>query len=63
MGLVIAILLTLALAGSVLWVMPSPREKRLTALRADAMRRGLRVRLLDKGMGAKLFPWLDDYCG
>ncbi len=63
MGFAIAILLTLALAGSVLWVMPSPREKRLTALRNSAMRAGMRVRLLDKKLAESLFPWLQDHRG
>ncbi len=63
MGLVVAILLTLALLGSVLWVMPTPREKRLTQLRNQALRAGLRVRLLDQKMANKLFPWLPDHRG
>lgn len=63
MGLVVAILLTLALMGSVLWVMPSPREKRLTQLRNRALKAGLRVRLLDQKMASKLFPWLEDHRG
>jgi len=61
MGFVIAILITLAMAGSVMWVMPSPREKRLSELRMRALKRGLKVRLLDKNMAAALYPWLDNY--
>lgn len=47
--------------GSVLWVMPSPREKMLTEMRAEAMSLGLKVRLMDKALAAKLYPWIDDY--
>ncbi len=60
MGIWIAVLLTLAMLGSVLWVMPSPREKRLTEMRKLAMSRGLKVRLLDKNLANKLFPWVTD---
>lgn len=61
MGFVIAILITLAMAGSVMWVMPSPREKRLTAMRSAAMASGLKVRLLEAKSAAALYPWLKDY--
>ena len=63
MGLAIAILLTLAMLGSVLWVMPSPREKQLTAMRQKAMSSGMKVRLLNEKMAAKLYPWIDNYRG
>jgi len=63
MGFWIAILITLAVFGSVLWVMPSPREKTLTEMRQRAMGFGLRVRLVDKALAAKLYPWLEDYRG
>ncbi len=63
MGFAIAILLTLAMVGSVLWVMPSPREKALTKMRQDAMKAGLKVRLLDERMRNKLFPWINDVRG
>lgn len=61
MGFVVAILITLAVMGSVLWVMPSPREKRIIAMRQKAMSLGLKVRLLDQQLAGKLFPWCEDY--
>lgn|GEM_PF-1155039 len=60
MGFVIAILITLAIMGSVLWVMPSPRDQAITKLRQQAMRKGMKVRLLDEHLRVKLFPWLAD---
>lgn len=63
MEFAIALLLTLAIAGSVLWVMPSPYEKKLDAFRKSAMSKGIRVRLLDSAMAAKCVPWLNDYRG
>ncbi|MDX1451323.1 MAG: hypothetical protein R3183_02115 [Oleiphilaceae bacterium] len=63
MGMVIAVLLTLALAGSVLWVMPSPKERRITAMRNAALKNGLRVRLLDASMAKGYFSWLADHRG
>jgi hypothetical protein len=59
----IAILITLAVFGSVLWVMPSPREKALIDMRQKAMGLGLKVRLVDKTLAGKLYPWLEDYRG
>ena len=61
MGFWIAILITLAMAGSVLWVMPSPREKSLTAMRNRALELGMQVRLLDQKLAKSLFYWLEDY--
>lgn len=63
MGLAIAILLTLAMLGSVMWVMPSPREKQLTAMRQKAMGQGIKVRLLDQKQAANLYPWVDNHRG
>ncbi len=63
MGFWVAILITLAVFGSVLWVMPSPREKALTQMRHKAMGLGLKVRLVDKTLAGKLFPWLESYHG
>jgi len=63
MGFWVAILITLAVLGSVMWVMPSPREKALTEMRHQAMGFGLKVRLVDKVLAGKLFSWLDDYRG
>ncbi|MFT7185671.1 MAG: hypothetical protein ACI84K_001053 [Pseudohongiellaceae bacterium] len=63
MGFWIAILMTLAVFGSVLWVMPSPREKTLTEMRYQAMGFGLKVRLVDQTVAGKLYPWLEDYRG
>lgn len=63
MGFWIAILITLAVLGSVMWVMPSQREKALTEMRRTAMSLGLKVRLLDPKLAKKFFPWLDDYRG
>ena len=56
MGFVIAVLLTLAMAGSVLWVMPSAREKALSAMRQKALENGVRVRLLDEKTAARANP-------
>ncbi|KZY72379.1 hypothetical protein A3740_20935, partial [Oleiphilus sp. HI0068] len=61
MGLWVALLITLAVFGSVLWVMPSPREKSLTAMRARALELGLKVRLLDEKLAKSLFYWIDNY--
>lgn len=61
MGFWVAILITLAMAGSVLWVMPSPREKSLTAMRSRALELGMKVRLLDEKLAKSLFYWLEDY--
>jgi len=63
MGFWVAILITLAVFGSVLWVMPSPREKALIEMRQRAMRFGLKVRLVDQVLAGKLYPWLEDYRG
>lgn len=63
MELAIALLLTLAIAGSVLWVMPSPHEKKLDAFRKLAMAEGIRVRLLDTSMAARFIPWIKDHRG
>lgn len=61
MGFVIAILITLAVAGSILWVMPSKRDLRLTRMRQSALAHGLKVRLLDEKLAKKFFPWLENY--
>jgi len=63
MGFWVAILITLAVFGSVMWVMPSPREKALTEMRRQAMGFGLKVRLVDQALAGKLYPWLEDYRG
>ena len=63
MGFWIAIFITLAVFGSVLWVMPSPREKALIQMRHKAMGLGLKVRLVDKAIAGKLFPWLESHHG
>ncbi len=61
MGIWIALFITFAVIGSVLWVKPSPREKNLGLMRAHAMSRGFKVRLLDMKLAAQLFPWLANY--
>jgi hypothetical protein len=63
MGFAIAILLTLAMAGSVLWVMPTPREKRISAMRKRAMEMQVRVRLIDHSMASQLIDWVPNYRG
>lgn len=60
MGFAIAVVLTMALLGSVLWVMPSPREQRLSKMRQHAMSRGMKVRILEEKHIAKLYPWLKE---
>lgn len=60
MGFAIAVVLTMALLGSVLWVMPSPREQRLSKMRQQAMSSGLKVRILEEKHIAKLYPWLKE---
>jgi hypothetical protein len=61
MGLWIAILITLAVLGSVLWIKPSPRERLLTEYRRLALAKGLKVRLLDVKLAEQLTPWIDNY--
>jgi len=61
MGFWVALLITLAVLGSVMWVMPSPRERSLTALRNRALGLGLKVRLVDERLAKALFPWLDNF--
>ncbi len=61
MGFWLAILITLAVMGSVLWVMPSKREKSLTAMRSRALSLGMKVRLLDEKLASNLFYWIDNY--
>lgn len=61
MGFIVAILITLAVMGSILWVMPSPREKRIIAMRQKAMSLGLKVRLLDQQLAGKFFPWCENH--
>jgi hypothetical protein len=61
MELLIAVLITLAVLGSVMWVKPSPRERALTALRAKALSLGLRVRIVDARLAGALFCWLDNF--
>jgi len=63
MGLAIAILVTLAVAGSILWIKPSKRDLRITRIRRKAMSLGMRVRLLDDKYRQSTFPWLDDHRG
>ena len=63
MGLWIAIAVTLLVLGSVLWVMPSARDKMLTEVRQKALAHGTKVRLLDQKLASSLFPWLDDFRG
>ena len=61
MGLVIAIFITFAVLGSVLWVMPSQREKSLSKMRSRALELGLKVRVLDGKLAKQLFHWLENY--
>lgn len=61
MGLLVAILVTLAVAGSIMWVRPSRRDQRITRIRRKAMENGMRVRLLDEKLTGAMFPWLEDY--
>mgnify|MGYP003632237505 CR=1 FL=1 len=61
MGLWIAILITLAVMGSILWIKPSPRERLLIEYRKAALSKGFKVRLLDAKMSKQLFPWIENY--
>ena len=61
MGIWIAVFITLAVFGSVMWVMPSPREKALTEMRSRALENGMKVRLLDQKLAKVLFYWLENY--
>lgn len=63
MGITIAVLLTLAMLGSVLWVMPSPREKMQTVMRGLALQNGVKVRLLDESTARSMFPWIENHRG
>lgn len=57
----IAIFITLVVAGSILWIKPSIRDKKLTSMRTKALSLGFKVRLLDMKLAAQLFPWLENY--
>jgi hypothetical protein len=61
MGLWIAILITLAVFGSILWIKPSPRDRLLIEYRKMALSKGLKVRLLDAKLAEQLFPWIENY--
>ncbi len=61
MGLWIAIFITLAVLGSILWIKPSPRDRFLTECRQKALAKGLKVRLLDEKLSGQLFPWIENY--
>ena len=63
MGIWIAVVITLLVLGSVLWIMPSTRDKMLMEVRQQALMQGLKVRLLDQQSASALFPWLDDFRG
>jgi len=63
MGFLVASLITLAVLGSVMWVMPSIREKSLISMRNKALSLGIKVRLVDEKLSKALFPWLDNYRG
>lgn len=63
MGIVIAIFITLVVAGSILWVKPSRRDVRIADIRRKAMSHGIRVRLLDEKLVRSMFPWLSDHRG
>jgi len=63
MGIWVVVFVTVGLLGSVLWVMPTPREKALTDMRSAALGMGLKVRLSDQKLANALFPWLADYRG
>ena len=59
MGGWIAVVVILMLIGTVSWAMPSPRDRLLAAMRTQALRLGIRVRLVDKTLAEALFPWLE----
>jgi hypothetical protein len=61
MDFAIAVLITLAVLGSVLWVMPSRREKSLSKMRTRALQLGMKVRVLDQKLANQLFYWLENY--
>lgn len=61
MGIWIAVFITFAVLGSVLWIKPSPREKLLMEYRQLAMAKGLKVRMLDQKLATQLFPWIENY--
>jgi hypothetical protein len=61
MGIWIAIFVTLAVFGSVLWIRPSPRDLLVIEYRRQALTKGLKVRLLDAKLAGQLFPWIDNY--
>ena len=63
MGIVVAIFITLVVAGSILWVKPSRRDVRIAEVRRRAMSQGMRVRLLDEKLLRSMFPWLDNHRG
>ncbi|MFT6906971.1 MAG: hypothetical protein ACJAS1_003644 [Oleiphilaceae bacterium] len=61
MGLWVAILISLAVFGSILWIKPSPRDRLLIECRKIALSKGLKVRLLDAKLAERLFPWIENY--
>lgn len=63
MSIWIAVLAGLMIVGSISWAMPSKRDKLLAALRKEAFKRGLTVRLVDQKLMGSLFSWLTNYHG
>lgn len=61
MGLWVAIFITFAVLGSILWIKPSPRERVLIEYRNLALSKGIKVRILDAKLAEQLFPWIDNY--
>lgn len=63
MGDWIVVLIVLALAGSVFWIMPSQQDRKKMGLRQVAMRSGLKVRFPDKGLKERLVRYEDILLG
>lgn len=61
--LIIAVLISLAVFGSVYMLKPSPRQQRLAALRFEAIKLGLQVKLLTFKVDSKKTGVRDDIVG
>ena len=63
MNILIVVLIILTLVGSILWVVPTRREKELTAMRSEALKLGFRVHFLNQALFEQYFKRMPDTRG